>query len=138
MDQTWSAPDLPHVNHGALWGFLAESKATANMVFAAVSLCAAVGIVVWGLAIRATRRDGWLSAALGLILSGTLGNLYDRIVFGGVRDFLYFYKTNFPIFNVADCCLVCGAGMLLVHAFFFAPPAAPTPVAEPPTPTAAL
>ena len=55
-------------------------------------------------------------------------------MFGGVRDFLYFYKINFPIFNVADCCLVCGAGMLLVHAFFFSPPPAetsPAPVAAP-------
>ena len=131
--QTWSAPRMPHVNHGALWGLGSGSTATANAVFAAISLAAAVGILIWGM-MRGTRADGWLSAALGLILSGTLGNLYDRIVFGGVRDFLYFYKINFPIFNVADCCLVCGAGMLLVHAFFFSPPAAespPTPVAAP-------
>ena len=127
--QTWSAPEMPHVNHGALWGLGSGSTSTANAVFAAVSLCAAVGILIWGL-MRSTRADGWLSAALGLILSGTLGNLYDRIVFGGVRDFLYFYKINFPIFNVADCALVCGAGMLLVHAFFFSPPAtAPAPPA---------
>lgn len=134
--QTWSAPEMPHVNYGALWGLASGSTSTANAVFAAVSLCAAVGIVIWGL-MRSTRADGWLSAALGLILSGTLGNLYDRIVFGGVRDFLYFYKTNFPIFNVADCALVCGAGMLLIHAFFFTPPpVAPTPPADPTPPAA--
>jgi signal peptidase II len=131
--QTWSAPVMPHVNHGALWGLGSGSTSTANAVFAAISVCAAVGILIWGM-MRSTRSDGWLSAALGLILSGTLGNFYDRIVFGGVRDFLYFHQSiNFPIFNVADCGLVCGAGMLLVHAFFFAPPppapAAPTPAA---------
>ena len=60
-------------------------------------------------------------AALGLILGGTIGNLYDRLVFGGVRDFLYFYKIEWPVFNVADCCLVVGAALLLVQAVFVAP-----------------
>ncbi len=63
--------------------------------------------------------------ALGLILSGTLGNLFDRVVFNGGRDFLYFYWIEWPVFNVADCCLVCGAFLLLAQAFW--PPA---PVAE--------
>src|SRR5436305_586252 len=60
-----------------------------------------------------------LIASLGLILAGTLGNLYDRIVFSGVRDFLHWYRYfDWPVFNIADCCLVCGAGLLLAHAFF--------------------
>jgi lipoprotein signal peptidase len=99
-------------------------------VFAGVSILAAAGIVVWATR-RSTAADGWLSAALGLILGGTIGNLFDRIVFNGVRDFLYFYKIEWPVFNVADCCLVVGAGMLLAHAFLFAPadaPATPEPV----------
>jgi lipoprotein signal peptidase len=75
-------------------------------------------------------------AALGLILGGTIGNLYDRLVFGGVRDFLYFYKIEWPVFNVADCCLVVGATLLLLQAVFVAPsteqPA--TPEVEPAIP----
>jgi lipoprotein signal peptidase len=114
--QTWSAPVLPRVNHGALFGIGGEHKDLANQVFAAVSLIAAAGIVLWTTR-PATAADGWLCAALGLILGGTIGNLYDRVVFNGVRDFLYFYKIDWPVFNVADCCLVVGAGMLLVHAF---------------------
>jgi len=54
---------------------------------------------------------------LGLILAGTLGNLYDRVVFNGVRDFLYFHLIEWPVFNIADCCLVCGAFLLLAQAF---------------------
>ncbi len=114
--QTWSAPTMPRVNHGALFGLMQEHKGGANQVFAGVSILAAVGIVVW-VSRRPTAADGWLCAALGLILGGTIGNLYDRLVFNGVRDFLYFYKINWPVFNVADCGLVVGAGMLLVHAF---------------------
>ena len=81
---------------------------------------------------RSTARDGWLCAALGLILGGTLGNLYDRIVFNGVRDFLHFYKIDWPVFNVADCCLVVGAGMLLVHAFLTPDPKPEEPPAPAP------
>jgi signal peptidase II len=120
--QTWSAPVMPRVNHGALFGMGGDHKGTANGFFAFVSVAAAVGILVWGLR-RNTAREKWLMVALGLILAGTVGNLYDRVVFGGVRDFLYFYKVEWPVFNFADCCLVVGAGLLLVQAVFA--PAAP-------------
>ena len=68
-----------------------------------------------------TARDRALCGALGLILAGTLGNLYDRLIFDGVRDFLYFHWFEWPVFNLADCCLVCGAFLLLVQAFWSKP-----------------
>ena len=116
--RTVSGPNLPHVNHGALWGHdFAFRPETSNLLFAAVSALAAAGIVYWCTR-PAARGDRVLCAALGLILAGTVGNFYDRVVFGGVRDFLHWYKwINWPVFNIADCCLVCGAGLLLVHAF---------------------
>jgi lipoprotein signal peptidase len=95
-------------------------KEIANALFATISIVAALAILYWGTR-RVTGRDGILSIALGLILAGTLGNLYDRVVFGGVRDFLYFYWIEWPVFNVADCCLVCGAFLLLVQAFLVRP-----------------
>ena len=129
--QTWSAPVMPRVNHGALWGIGGGHKGLANWFFAGVSVAAAVAILVWGTR-RGPAQERWLSVALGLILGGTVGNLYDRVVFGGVRDFLYFYKVEWPVFNFADCCLVVGAGLLLVQAVFVTPPQdAPVPVPEP-------
>jgi lipoprotein signal peptidase len=108
---------VPHVNHGALFGFLRDRKTLANLAFASISLLAAGAIIVWSVRGTAT-TDRWLCAALGLILAGTLGNLYDRLVFNGVRDFIHWdYFYNWPVFNVADCCLVCGAGLLLIQAF---------------------
>lgn len=127
--QTWSAPVMPRVNHGALFGIGGSHKGLANGIFAAVSVAAAIAIVVWGTR-RTTARERGLMAALGLILGGTVGNLYDRLVFGGVRDFLYFYKIEWPVFNVADCCLVVGAGLLLVQAVFVAPAPDHPPVPE--------
>lgn len=114
--RTLTSNRLPHVNHGALFGLAGDYRQVANAVFATVSVIATLAIVFWCTR-QSTARDGLLCLALGLILAGTLGNLYDRIVFGGVRDFLYFYLINWPVFNFADCCLVCGAGLLLVQAF---------------------
>jgi lipoprotein signal peptidase len=129
--RSWGGRLLPDVNHGALFGqrptewldwLFGMSLSTTqpwvdNVVFSVVSVVAAVAIVFWTLR-RTTARDRVLCAALGLILAGTVGNLYDRLVFGGVRDFLYFYAINWPVFNIADSCLVCGAFLLLFQAFF--------------------
>jgi signal peptidase II len=108
----------PQVNSGALFGWLGEYKDQANNGFAIVSLLAALAIVYWSFK-PGTARDRWLCIALGLILAGTVGNLYDRVLFSGVRDFLDFYwqDKHWPTFNVADCCLVCGACLLLVQSF---------------------
>jgi lipoprotein signal peptidase len=108
---------VPHVNQGALFGFLKDHKEAANVGFAVISLLAALAIAIWSMQ-TSTGRDPWLCTALGLILAGTLGNLYDRVVFNGVRDFLYWnYRFDWPVFNFADCCLVCGAALLLIQAF---------------------
>ncbi len=108
---------VPHVNHGALFGFLRNHKTLANSGFAVISLLAAGAIALWSWQ-RSTARDLRLCIALGLILGGTLGNLYDRLVFNGVRDFLHWnYLFDWPVFNIADCCLVGGAGLLLLQAF---------------------
>jgi signal peptidase II len=132
----WNGPVPPRVNHGALFSLGGEFKADANKFFATVSVIAALGISIWGMR-KQTGRDKWLCISLGLILAGTVGNLFDRVVFGGVRDFLYFYLIEWPVFNVADCCLVIGALMLLVQALFAkkadpAPAVATNPAAEPP------
>ena len=111
---------MPKVNQGALFGLGGEYKKYANSIFAVVSIVAALSIIFWSTR-PSTARDGALCAALGLILAGTLGNLYDRLIFDGVRDFLYFHWFEWPVFNVADCCLVCGAGLLLLQAFWGRP-----------------
>lgn len=111
------APLSPHVNHGALFGFLRNYETGANLLFAGISLVAAVAITIWG-SQRRTRQDIWLCSSLGLILAGTVGNLYDRLIFNGVRDFLHWNLWfDWPVFNVADCCLVVGAAMLLLQSF---------------------
>ena len=51
---------------------------------------------------------------LAMIIGGALGNLIDRIVLGGVRDFIYFKSINFAIFNIADSFITVGAILLAI------------------------
>jgi len=53
------------------------------------------------------REDGWLEAGFLLATGGALGNLYDRLAYGFVVDFLDF--RVWPVFNVADSCVTVGA-----------------------------
>jgi signal peptidase II len=63
------------------------------------------------------RPGEWLKAtSLVLILAGAFGNLYDRVKFHWVRDFLDVYVSgrHWPPFNVADACIVVGVIVLAV------------------------
>jgi len=107
-------------NRGALWGFGNQIVKIphSNTIFAVLSLLAAAAILYWVLA-RGAARSRLLALSLGLILAGTAGNCYDRLLHPGVRDFLYFELINWPIFNFADSFLVCGALLLMLHAFLY-------------------
>src|SRR5262249_25403122 len=122
--RTWSGEVQPKVNNGALFGLGGESyDMDGNTFFALVSVLAAAAIIFWSTR-PSTAKDWPLCMSLGLILAGTLGNLYDRLVFDGVRDFLdWYYLVNWPVFNLADCFLVCGAFLLLAQAFWSHPAA---------------
>ena len=61
----------------------------------------------------------WVRISGVLILAGGIGNLIDRVFRGFVVDFLYFSLIDFPVFNVADCCVVVGAIALMVYVLFF-------------------
>jgi signal peptidase II len=101
-------------NEGALWG-IGRDLPFPNVMFASLSVLAATAILYWVLCKGAAAQRS-LSVALGLIMAGTIGNCYDRIVIGKVRDWIYFELINWPIFNLADSWLVCGAGLLMLQA----------------------
>lgn len=117
-------------NLGALWG-IGNALPYSSLLFAGLSIVAAIAICYW-LFVRGAARDLWLTVALGLIMAGALGNCYDRIRFGYVRDFMHFHVDsvgfNFAIFNFADNFLVAGAMILVVLAFRGDPVPSPEPV----------
>ena len=53
--------------------------------------------------------------SLGLIEGGIFGNLVDRLRFHAVTDFIDF--RVWPVFNLADCCIVCGVGFYILSQF---------------------
>lgn len=105
-------------NTGALWGFGAGIPFS-SLIFAGLSVVAAVIICYW-LFFLGAASSRVLTIALGLIMAGALGNCYDRLVFGHVRDFVHFHvdPINFDcaIFNFADNMLVAGALTLVFYA----------------------
>jgi signal peptidase II len=105
-------------NSGALWG-LGRNMPYSSLFFAVLSIVAAVAICYW-LFVRKAAADWRLTAALGLITAGALGNCYDRLVFGYVRDFVHFHVDpigfDCAIFNFADNMLVAGAIALMLIA----------------------
>ena len=56
--------------------------------------------------------------SLSFIISGAIGNLIDRILFGYVRDFIDLEFMNFAIFNIADCALTLGMIGLCIYILF--------------------
>ncbi len=114
-------------NTGALWG-LGRNLPHSSLFFAGLSIAAAVAIY-WWLFIHKAAADWRLTAALGLIMAGALGNCYDRLMLGHVRDFVHFHVDpvgfDCAIFNFADNMLVIGAIILLLLAL------RPDPVVEP-------
>ena len=104
-------------NKGAAFSFLANAGGWQRWFFTAIAVVV-VGIMLGWL--RKLKEDEkWLACALALIMGGALGNLYDRVLYGQVTDFLLFYvhPYYFPAFNVADMAISVGAFMLIVDIF---------------------
>ncbi|HEV3343169.1 MAG TPA: signal peptidase II [Pirellulales bacterium] len=113
------------LNQGALFG-MGQGKVA---LFATLSVLAAVAILYW-LFVSGAAVDRLLTVALGAVMAGILGNLYDRLGlwsmpgapglrFFAVRDWILvqYPPWTWPNFNLADSFLVCGAGLLMWHAF---------------------
>ncbi|MBM4088976.1 MAG: signal peptidase II [Planctomycetes bacterium] len=123
-----------NLNEGALFG-IGQGQ---GVIFCIMSVVAAAGILFWLFAAGAA-KDLHLTVSLGAVTGGILGNLYDRLGLHGltwaegvperqagapvyaVRDWLHFkidaVGFDWPIFNLADCLLVCGAVLLVWHVF---------------------
>ena len=64
------------------------------------------------------KRSVFLKSGGALVVSGAIGNLVDRILYGYVVDFIEVKFIDFPVFNVADIAVCVGAGILLIHYLF--------------------
>lgn len=114
------------LNRGAVFG-VGQGRRAVFVVFTLAAIVVAIGVFGWW-----TRADAFVAhLAIGLVLAGGLGNLYDRVSIGAVRDFFYMFPRRelpfglswpggtteiFPwVFNLADVELLVGMGLLLIH-----------------------
>jgi signal peptidase II len=114
------------LNSGAVFGIGAQRR-TFFIIFTVIAVLICLSVFSRWMSERSTMAH----VGIGLVLAGALGNLYDRLVFGRVRDFLHMLPDRhlpfgwswpggnaelFPwVFNIADVMLLAGMGLLLLH-----------------------
>jgi signal peptidase II len=108
-------------NTGAAFSFLAGSTGWQRWFFVLLAGIISATLGVW---LSRTPRSDWRTALpLALIVGGALGNVIDRLHAAQVTDFIQVFLGSypFPVFNVADCCITVGAGLLIVLSLFAGP-----------------
>lgn len=103
-------------NDAALFGLGVGNEWAVRLL---IALTAVFLFVILFFTVRTRKTQTSLSKIiLGLLIGGSLGNLYDRILFGYVRDLIYAKFIDFPIFNIADAA-ICIAVFLLCFQVLF-------------------
>ena len=100
-------------NFGAAWSSFSGMRWLLVAVTSVIVLAVAYALV------RRIVRHPLGVAACFLILSGGLGNIIDRVRLGYVVDMFDFQFMNYPVFNVADIAVVCGAVLAAVYYLWF-------------------
>ena len=104
--------DLTYIhNRGGAWGLLYGKT---YILIPVTVIVMAVCIILYK---KYGKKNKLLFWAIMLVLSGGIGNMIDRVFRdGNVIDFLHFeFFPSFPVFNVADCAIVVGAGLLILY-----------------------
>ena len=102
-------------NHGAAWGIL-----SGNQVGLVILSLVFLAIFVW-FYVKDKKKSWLLTVTFAFLCAGCIGNLYDRLVFGYVRDFIQFaFWQSFPVFNFADVFLTIGVVMFIIYLLIYA------------------
>jgi len=103
--------DIFHItvifNTGAAFGILRKHT------FLLIMISLFFILLLFFLAEKEGTRSKTLHIAYGLIMGGAGSNLFDRIFYGHVIDYLDF--RIWPVFNLSDSCICIGVGLVLVH-----------------------
>lgn len=102
-------------NSGAAFGIFQNQK----WLFSVVAVVMILAMAWAYIRIPADKRYRPLGILLVFVSAGAAGNLIDRLMFGSVRDFLYFCLINFPIFNVADIYVTCSVFVFFILFLFY-------------------
>ena len=94
-------------NYGMVWGFMNGVKGF-TVIISVITLIV-IGALILAIIKYRKHMNAGIMICLTAIIGGAIGNLIDRIALGYVRDFICTEFIEFPIFNVADCFVTCGA-----------------------------
>lgn len=97
-------------NDGAAWSILSGNRIL--LIF--ISLIAL--FIIYFLFLKNKELKKIETLIYGMLIGGIIGNLIDRILYGYVIDFFEFkiFNYNYPVFNIADCCIVIAAILLII------------------------
>ena len=103
-------------NPGAAFSFLRDAGGWQRYFFIVLTTVISVVLLVW--LARLPPGRALLAGALALVLGGAAGNLWDRLQYGYVVDFIqvYYDKWHWPVFNIADSAITLGAALLILDA----------------------
>lgn len=104
-------------NYGAAFSFLSDAGGWQRWFFAVMAVGISAVLMYWMRRLPATNRI--LNVAYALVIGGAFGNLYDRLVYGYVIDFidLFIGEYHWPAFNIADTAICIGAGLIILDSF---------------------
>lgn len=100
-------------NRGAAFGILQNRR----LFFVILTIAVVIGIIYYFIK-NYKNNPKILNIALSFIVSGALGNFYDRIFHSYVVDFIEFSFVNFPVFNIADILITSGAILMIIYVIF--------------------
>lgn len=102
-------------NTGASFGIF-QNKTLALTIFSIVGMLAIAALYFW---LPKEKKMRPMRLTLAMIIAGGIGNIIDRIMFGKVTDMISFDLINFPVFNVADIGVTCGAIVMCILWIFY-------------------
>ncbi len=126
-------------NKGGAWGLLQTTSELVRRPFFLLVSALAIGFIVT-LFSRLQPRQRALRWGLPLVLGGALGNVFDRIHYGWVIDFIDVHVTrngiehHWPTFNVADIAICVGVGLMAIDMIAGKRPARHVELVEPEAP----
>lgn len=106
-------------NRGIAFSIFAGSSFAALRILLIVGATVIIAVIAW-LLVAGKNLSSMNAAGLALLLGGATGNVTDRILHGGVTDFLevLFGSYRYPAFNVADSAITVGAVLLILDVLF--------------------
>lgn len=114
----WGFVHINYVlNYNAAFGLGASDHTVSRIIYLVVASIVSIGLITY-LIIKRKDMKLYIRACLVLIITGAFGNMIDRIFYGPYYavvdwiDFYWFWSYNF---NIADCCIVISAFMLIIY-----------------------